>query len=390
MKKFFYYFIANAITISASAQCNTNIDAHNTTTICKKEYEISYRPTKEQEKWMTNIYTTIVEPSINKTKGLRGNWKPMGNFPITPEGFIKSDIEMYVNLLGCNKEHKLVEKDEQGLILNFYLNAFTSEIASICRHQEDEISKGQNNTIYVNDLMEGKQIYILGKQTPSVKYKNVPFYRQIDDGKYFIITNSDIPLFIPLTVKQALEVNKQNILNRIKTLRQSLSLPDFKPETRAEYEKRMAKDFAFYRSTFPNPEKYITDLIKSLDETKLGALKGIQFFIDYYTKNLGIITDYLNSASSKELYKPCISYFDFLNGGFENKEQINKVLLEDSKEKTFVILNPAYFNPSISKTAPQFISIALREQGNSETIQNAFNVFESNLDLDRLQKILVK
>jgi len=55
-----------------------------------------------------------------------------------------------------------------------------------------------------------------------------------------------------------------------------------------------------------------------------------------------------------------------------------------------VTLNPAYFNKAISKTAPQFISVELRIQGNSAVAVKAYNDFKANLNLSKLQFLLVK
>lgn len=63
---------------------------------------------------------------------------------------------------------------------------------------------------------------------------------------------------------------------------------------------------------------------------------------------------------------------------------------EVGKAGTFVTYNTAYFNNTISKIAPQFISVELETQGNSSITLNAYNKFKSNLDFNKLQSTLVK
>jgi hypothetical protein len=59
-------------------------------------------------------------------------------------------------------------------------------------------------------------------------------------------------------------------------------------------------------------------------------------------------------------------------------------------ETSCLTLNPACFNNTLSKSAPQFISIELRTQGADATVLKALRVFETNLDLDKLQALLAK
>jgi hypothetical protein len=56
----------------------------------------------------------------------------------------------------------------------------------------------------------------------------------------------------------------------------------------------------------------------------------------------------------------------------------------------YVTLNPAYLNNTISKAAPQFITVELRIQGNSAVVLKAFNDFEANLDFKIKQDMLAK
>ncbi len=386
LKKISLLTFAIAFSLGVFAQCNSTEEVNNMPTTCRKEYSENYLPAKEQENWMTEIYTSVIEPSINNTKGLRGKWKPMGNYKATPEGLIKSGIDMYMNLMGC-RDHKIYNKDEAGLILVFELNGFSGGI-NACTNVGDTIIKNRREKLYINDMLHGRQIYHLQKQTPSDKYANLAFYTITDNAKYFVIAKPGVPLFIPVTVRQALEISRNKQAKRIEVDKQELLLPSLKPETRADYEKRMAKDFASYRSTFPDPEKFISELIQQLEDQKKGFIKSQQEMIEFQSKCVDVLSDYLKTASPEELDKPAYNG-SFLSITFKDKSDFTSIL-NTPEAGELVILNPDYFNKTISKAAPQFISVELRIQDGSPVTLKALNSFEANLDFDKLQHLLVK
>jgi hypothetical protein len=398
MRKLLSIFAVLVLSLSAFAQCDP-AGIKDMPSAYKKGYETSYKPTSEQEKWMTSIFTSVAEPALKSTKGLRGTWDPMGGFPLTPEGFIKSEIESYMFTLGC-KDNKLYTKDEQGLILNFDVNggypSEHGEIMNVCRHEETKYKKfDDSKTLYVNDLFDGRQIYYLQQPTATKDYPNVAFYRKTSEGEYFIITKPGVPLFIPLTTRQVLEINRKNYTSLLEEEKKHALMPGLQPETRADYEKRMAKDFAAYRQTMPTPEQFITDLIKQLEDQKPALIKQQQFFINFYTKNIALVTDYLKITPAKELDKSCISASGLMISAFGDKSDIGSIQsyftdVESRGFGSYVTLNPAYFNKTISKTAPQFMSIQLEIQGGSAIALKAYNDFKANLDLNKLQSLLVE
>lgn len=373
------------------AQCNQN-DVDEMPTIYSKG---NSKPTAEQDKWMTTIFTTAVEPALKSTKGLRGEWQPIGRFAKTPEGFINSNIQMYMALLEC-RVNKLKDVPESGLVINFTLNDFSglskSNIASPCSHEEDKwINAEDTKKETVPDLVNGKQVYYLEPPTETELYPDVAFYKKTEDGEYFLITKTGVPLFIPLINKQALEINKRNASQIVAFYNQQLQMPSLKPATKADYEKKMAKDFADYRASIPNPEKFITDLINDLEKQKPEMIKGIQTSLIFFTKALSVVTDYLNTALAAELEKTCIANSSILNVLFQNTAEIKSTISYNSKiNGTLVTLNPAYFSKTVSKVPPQFISIELRIQGGGATELRASKAFKTNLDMSKLRSLLVK
>jgi len=399
MKTLFLVIALNTLAATIFAQCNSTEEVNNMPTVYSKGYSESYMPTAEQEKYLTGIFISVIEPALKSTKGLKGDWEPMGVLKGTPlvsqNGLSRSDIQMYMNLMGC-KDHKIYEKHETGLIIEFYLNSLHG-VSIRCEHTENQIVKNKNVEVTVADMLDGRQIYCLYKPTVSDKYANVAYFRKTGDAHYFIIAKPGVPLFVPLTVRQALEINNKNSLQKIDAFKQQLLSPDLQPATRADYEKSMAKDFATYRSSYTDPEKFISDLITELENLKKGGIKGIQFFIDFYTKSVNVVTEYLKTIPATELEKPLISGTEFLNRPYisldDEQSGLNSRLQDANSQSeyvTYVMLNPAYLNTTISKAAPQFLTVEIRIQGGSAVALKAFNDFEANLDLKKLQDMLVK
>jgi len=402
MQKIFFFSLVITISSSLFAQCDpaTIKDMPSVYTYSKGN-TASYKAFSEQDKYLTTIFKSVVEPAIKTTKGLTGSWNPIGNFKATAEGFTKSVLESFMLTLGC-KDNKLYKKDEQGLVLSFTINSFQSilksSIAQECSHEETTYKKfDESKTLYIDDLLDGKQIYYRQPSKVSDFYPAAAFYRKTDEGEYFVISKPGVDLFVPLTLRQALEINKKNFMNILGEHKRKVAMPGLQPETKADYEKSMAKEFAAYRESIPNPEKFISDLIKQLEETKLSLIKQDQFFTNAYTKQIALVTAYLKNTPADKLDKPfrtgSVGFLGALFGDdSDNVSGINSCIENNNSREvgSFVTLNPAYFNKTVSKTVPQFISIELRTQGNSAVTLKAYNNFKANLDFNKLQALLVK
>ena len=356
MKKILSLSLALTIALSIFAQCNPE-EVGKTPTSYKKAYTSNYIPTKDEEKWMTNLFTAVVEPALKSTKGLRGTWNPQSKYinnkerPVvfTKEGLDASTIEMYMNLLGCSsKTNTLYEKHESGLVLNFCINSLWP-ISEESRHDEYKMVKGKSTKVFIYDAIDGRQIYSLKEQAEINTGNKYAVYVKDDYGKYFVISKPDVSFFIPLTLKQVLEINKKNGLSRIVYLKERLKIPELKDQNKFDQDEILAE-----------------------------------------TKSVQLINDYI-SSSAKELAQP-FKGSTFFTEFFKSTDELNTFInrKENTHTEKLVTLNPDYFNRTISKSAPQFISVELRTQGNSPTTLKAFNDFEKNLDLEKLQQILVK
>jgi hypothetical protein len=392
MKKTGILIFATLFTFSSFAQCDP-ATIKNILTVYTKTASNNLTP--EQQKNMAAIFTSVAEPAIKSTKGLRGSWKLMGDFETTPEGYAKSVLESYLALMAC-KNNKIVNRDEEGLVLNIIYNSFESlfksEIAIASSHEETVYKKfDESKTMYVKETFEGRQIYYL-QPSAATTLSNVVFYRKTGDGEYFVIARPGVPLFIPLTIRQALEINIKNYKSLLAELKRKTSMPGLQPATKAAYEKTMAKDFAEYRKSIPNPEKFITDLISQLEETKLTAIKQDHFFIDSYEKNIALVSAYLKNTASKDLDKPFVTgSTGFLSASFGDNNDATSGLPSFIKEFAaadkygrFVTLNPAYFNKQVPKSAAQFISVEIRRQGSNSTVEKAYQDFKTNFNLGKL------
>ena len=133
------------------------------------------------------------------------------------------------------------------------------------------------------------------------------------------------------------------------------------------------------------------------EQKKVASIPGSEFWIDSYTKQIVLVSDYLKITPAKELDKPCITgNTAILAASFgDSNDDVSSIKsffkdAESQKYGMLVTLNPAYFNNTISKTAPQFISVELRIQGDSAVALEAYNDFKSNLDLEKLKSLLAK
>ena len=158
MKKLILISLALFLSKIPFAQCHSEEEVNNMPTSCKKAYSPNFMPTKEQEKWLTDIYTSAIEPSISKTKGLRGDWNPEGNYKVTPEGYTKSGIDMYMNLMGCH-DNKIYNK-YIGMVLVFKLNGFIGAIDA-CTDELDTIIKNKRKKLDIKYLFQGQSCQYL-------------------------------------------------------------------------------------------------------------------------------------------------------------------------------------------------------------------------------------
>lgn len=394
MKNLFYFILVNMLCSVTMAQQP-----------CKSDDELKLLPTKSKLNTVTaitaankeqiaitkKIYTSAIEPALVATKGMAVGWSCVdyGNNNLTDEKLIKYELASGLQLLQC-KNNKVKEKYTPSILALFGINFFISEyIAYKCEHQEDKVKGKNSESVYIDDTYNGHQLYYLQAKTILSEHGSNMYYRETDNAKYYILCKQDMQIFIPITVKQVLEICKKNLLQTIEDTKAKLVFSI--PETRVDYEKRMADEFAAYRKNFSDGEKMITDLIKQLEDVKIGQKQQIQTQIDFYSNNIKNIDIYLNTVSEKELNKEYYGFGGLTGAGFQTVDDIKKYVSADkSTYGSYFIFNPAYFNQTIAKTAPQFITIELKLQDAHPTTIQAFKDLEKNLDLEKLKSFLVK
>lgn len=384
MKTVCILIIIVLLSYNAVAQpCNSTAEVNNLTSTCPKKAQGSSAVTAEQVKNLTTLFSTIIEPCIKNTKGLGGTWNPIGSSgKTTPEKLMKSEISIYLASLGCNKEHKVYSKHESGLVIKVAVN----ELKSIGEPSVFETEKN-NQTIYVSNEINGSQIYRLYERTESEKYEGLAFYRKTEDAKYFLITKDNVPFFIPVTIKQALEINKKNSLSFIEIGNKKAAAT--KLLSKEEWIKKEGIKPAEGIFTVKQAQELNDAGYTGYSEGTKQLIAGQNLTSNLYEKHVAVIDEFLKTASSKTLAQPvtggAFSYYSDLED-LKTQLRIN----DGNPTDSYVIINPAYLNSKVSKAAPQFVCVELRRQTNDDVTLKAFKNFEDKLDLEKLEQLLAK
>jgi hypothetical protein len=353
--------------------------------------EIKSNPilTAEQNKYAASVFTSAIEPSIKNTKGLKGrltardgiDWEFEGGFNGTPDNLTSTTLQMYMAVMGCSKDKKIKVNDESGLIINFALNSlhFISEMS------ENETYRN-GKKVFLPNKIAGSQIFDLKQATKSVKYDSLTFYCKTDDAEYFLVTNKEKPFFIPVTVRQGLELSISNMNAEIAEInKQSGSFNILSKEAWLKKEGIQPMEGLTAKQV-----QEVNDAgYQGYVEGSKGAIQQNNFFLDSYKKNIALVNEFLKINPAKILDRPLNGYpFSF----FTDVNDIREVLHIDDgiKSDAFVIINPAYLNAKLPKAAPQFVCIEIRAQTNDGVTQKAYNDFKAKLDLDKLQSLLAK
>ena len=384
MKKILYFIIANILSLTVWAQCNTTEEVNNMPLVCTKKVQGRSAPTAEQIKNLNAIFSSVIEPALKNSKGMRGTWNPIGSSgKMTPEKLMKSEISIYLDLLGCNKEHKIYSISEAGLRIGFYIN----DLSLLCEPSIFETEKN-NQTIYVNNEINGSQIYRFKREkTESEKYEELTYYSKTDDAKYFLITKTEVPFFIPVTVKQGLEINKKNTLYSIEVSKKnSAAVKLLSKEEWIKKEGIKATPGIFT----PQMAQELNDAgYSGYSEGSKQAIATSQVFQSMQEKNIKAIEDFLKSSDAKTLEQPVkgspFSYYTDIN---DLKTQL--LIDNDIQSNSYFIINPAYLDSKLPKATAQFICIELRKQKEAAVTQKVFKDFEEKLDLEKLKSFLVK
>lgn len=384
MKKIFYFIVANIFSLSILAQCNTTEEVNNLPLVCTKKVQGSSAPTVEQIKTLTDIFSSVIEPALKNSKGMRGTWNPIGSSgKITPEKLMKSEISIYLDLLGCSKEHKVYSLSEAGLRIGFYIN----DLSLLCEPSIFETEKN-NQPLKVNNEINGSQIYRFKREkTETEKYEDLAYYCKNDNAKYFLITKSDVPFFIPITVRQGLEINKKNLLYSIEVSNKKSGA--IKLLTKEEWIKKEGIKATPGIFTAQQAQELNDAGYTGYTEGTKQALASNQFYNDMFQKPIAAIDEFLKTSPSKILDQPVrgdpFSYYTDVN------DLKNQLLLDnDMQSNSYFIINPDYLNSKLAKATPQFICIELRKQKEAAVTQKVFKDFEDKLDLEKLKSFIGK
>ena len=384
MKNLLLILSALIFATSVFGQCETSDDAHNTPSSCKRgenkifmDISQDKATAKEAEKWMTAIFTSVINEAINKTKGLRGTWSASINSGHT-EKILPYNIKTHMLELGCTKEKKLYEKEESGLVLSLSFNSLNS-IATTCSHQE---YGAKNEEIEVMETVDGRQIYSLHPRTESEKYDSFAWYIKDDDKRLIVVSKPGISLFVPVSINEILTIKKayftvmrdheNKIYNDIlaQTFEQYLVQLEY-AKLAVQYSKTEADEIKV---------KYKKSFIEGKENVKTAKE------INFYQKYIDNIDKYIRESSAAQLDKPFIGnmnigYDPISNDMFRNP---------DEGGSPAVTLNPDYINSKLPISAPQFVTVEIRNQTSSAITLRAKKVFEDNFEYQKLQDMLGK
>lgn len=372
----------------AFAQCINTEDANNTVSSCKlgsrigaENINTSNTILAPAQKWITSIFTTVMEPAIKKTKGLRGacsgEVKMSYDNGLTPYVMTSTMLE-----LGCISQ-KLYEKDESGIKIKFYINSLDG-IAEVIEHSEYVVKKGSTEEKSFPDKIDGRQLYLLNQPTPSEKYTGFSFYRKEENGtKNFVVARDTVPLFIPVSIKDilVLKITKFTLLLN----GQNKTYNDFINMGVEGYLAQM--DLPAFEKNFGKEatEKAKADYIKTYNDQVVGYKKMMEE--NLVKKLIAAIDTYLKKSSAAQLAKPCIIY----NESFLNNGAITDAMFFDNAADgmQYITINPIYRNNN-SSTTPQFICVQTKINARSAVSLTGKKDFEDNLDFKKLQSLLAK
>ena len=369
------------------AQCINTEDANNTVSSCKlgsrigaENINTSNTILAPAQKWITSIFTTVMEPAIKTTKGLRGACS--GEVKMSYDNGLTPYVMYSIMLeLGCTISQKLYEKDESGIKIKFYINSLDG-IAEIMEHSEYVVKKGSTEEKSFPDKIDGRQLYLLNKPTPSEKYTGFSFYSKEENGtKNFVVARDTVPLFIPVSIKDILVLKKAKFTLLLNG--QNKTYNDFINMGVEGYLAQM--DLPAFEKNFGKEatEKAKADYIKTYNDQVVGYKKMMEE--NLVKKLIAAIDTYLKKSSAAQLAKPCIIY----NESFLNNGAITDAMFFDNAADgmQYITINPIYRNNN-SSTTPQFICVQTKINAPSAVSLSGKKDFEDNLDFKKLQSMI--
>ncbi|MEO6135065.1 MAG: hypothetical protein ABIP35_07925 [Ginsengibacter sp.] len=371
------------------SQCVTTEDANNTVSSCKfgggigtEDSRTSNTIVTQAQKWLSSIFTTVMEPAVKKTKGLRG--ASGGRVGITKDdGLTPYEMYSYMQELGCTTSQKLYEKDESGVKILFKINSL-SGIATAITHDEYVLVKKSYEKKEVFDKVNGRQVYLLEQPTESERYAGFTYYRKEDNGdKNIVVAKDGIPLFLPVSIKDVLQIYR-TILT-VNMNQQNKQYTDIIDQGEEGYLAQM--DLPAYEKNFGKEaaQKAKADYIKTYQQYVEGSKKMIKD--DPNKKWISTIDAYLNKSSATQLARPCIVRTSE-NPGY-NPITDAQFFDEPFDGMQYVTINPAYSNIK-DPTTPQFVIVntAININAKSATTLTARKDFEDVIDFKKLAAIL--
>lgn len=189
--------------------------------------------------------------------------------------------------------------------------------------------------------------------------------------------------YIPVTRKEyLLEARQEVAKTQIEVIEKVKKNTTIRPA--AEQEAAKKKEVEYFKKNYPyNPrrwQRYLEDY--QTDEQKLQA--AIDHMTKQYQATLKIMDDLLKTLSSEELQKPAIvSEIATAFKGFEDD-------FSERNANMLIRWNPDYFDKKLSKAAPQFFTVLIRENRRDLPYVEITRLFKQKFRFDALSSMLGK
>jgi hypothetical protein len=246
---------------------------------------------------------------------------------------------------------------------------------------------------YLNDFLtvNGKKYWTMKRPT---KVKDGMLYYEYPSSSSnpdvnglwvyaWLITYSGKLPYIPVTRKEyLLEARQEVAKTEIKVIADVKKYTTIRPA--AEQEAAKQKELAYLKKSYPdNPrrwQRYLEDY--QTDEQRLQM--AVDKMTKQYEATLAIMDNLLKTLSEEELQKPAVvSVIATAFTGFE----------DDFKERNANMLirwNPDYFNKKLSRAAPQFFTVFVRESRRDIPAVEITRLFKQKFRFEVLSSMLGK
>lgn len=341
----------------------------------------------------------LFKPFLEHTKGFIGRWYPIVHDK-TPEGLFYSSFTLDLARAGCKKEGGFTPLRTTGVGINIVTNGL-SRLAQISIRKPSE---GERNS--PTNYLNGSAVYVLDVREPNASFQGYRyFFKNVNQRKHqgVIIVKPGIDFFIPVTVRQFLQIKRQEFVESLADERKKFAKikaegTTMPVQTWEENLKSNAEEYERLRvayAKYPDgPKKYAAEMAEKKAKFEKEQQKLKTFFEDshqfqetMYGGFIRAIDDFIAATEADFLNKPCIT-----NSSEIAPEDVKKSSFYDQpggNGHEWVIINPAYLDKKLPPTVPQFFVVWWLWEDYPHTLKGV-EAFKQYFDLKKLEGMLGK